>query len=206
MLRPRSAGARRAALALALVLTFVFGALSLRSASARQQDAGAGAPPDAIAAVSYPKSIVVVRHAEKEAGPGQDPALSAAGTERAKALARLLDRAGVTDLFATPYRRTQETLLPLALQEGAKVQIVPPTDPGALLSALRSLPRGSVAVVAGHSNTVPMLVAELARGTAYAREHPRGPNLTEEDYDKLFVVTLWGDEGDASVLELRYGG
>ena len=65
-------------------------------------------------------SAILLRHAEKEvasdpkAPAAADPALSKEGEERAQALLRLLSRAGVTHLFASEYRRTKETLLPLA--------------------------------------------------------------------------------------------
>ena len=63
-----------------------------------------------------------------------------------------------------------------------------------LESKLRQLPRGSVAVVVGHSNTVPQMVAELTGRAAF--------EIDEGQFDRLFVVTLFGRTG--SVVELRY--
>ncbi|MCH7474627.1 MAG: hypothetical protein IIA27_08125 [Gemmatimonadetes bacterium] len=55
---------------------------------------------------------------------------------------------------------------------------------------------GDVVLVVGHSNTIPGVVNALGAGPF--------ENLTEEEYDDLFVVTLTAD-GGASVVRLRYG-
>jgi phosphohistidine phosphatase SixA len=147
--------------------------------------------------LSYPRTIVVVRHAEKAAEPANDPALSKEGAERAQRLAKMLAKAGVSHLFASEYQRTQATLLPLSLACGAKVEVAPAREPKALASAVDSLPRGSVAVVAAHSNTVGPIVGLLSGGEAKVA-------LDESEYGRMFVVTQWGPEKQASVLELHY--
>jgi phosphohistidine phosphatase SixA len=144
-----------------------------------------------------PRTVVLVRHAEKQVTQDKDPPLSEAGAARALELSRHLARAGVTHLWATEWRRTRETLAPLADATGLEVRALPATESAALLSALSRLPAGSVAVVAGHSDTIPALVRALV-----ADGRPI-PDLGSGDYDRLFVVTLW-DKAPASVLELRY--
>jgi len=151
----------------------------------------------------YPRTIFVVRHAEKGTDDPQDPSLSEKGVLRAVSLARLLGSAGVTHLFASEYQRTRQTLLPLAEAAGHDVHVVPARDPRALISALDNLPRNSVAVVAGHSNTVPALVAALAPAAPLVRK-PEALALSEDDYDRLYVITQWAPERGASVVELRY--
>jgi broad specificity phosphatase PhoE len=157
-----------------------------------------GPPPEILEQLRYPKTVVLVRHAEKESGDAHDPALSEQGLSRAQELARVLGGAGVTHLYASEFRRTHATLEPLSLVSGAAVQSVPARDPAALVSAIGELPRESLAVVAGHSNTLP----ELVRRLAPERE---GFVLGDEDYDRLWVVTLTGSRGPALVVELRYG-
>ena len=152
---------------------------------------------DALTKLSYPKTIVLVRHAEKAAEPKEDPNISEAGAARAQRLASLLAKSGVTHLFATEFQRTQQTLAPLAVASGVLVEIVPARDPGALESALSSLPRGSVAVVAAHSNTLPVVLEKLTGGAAKIA-------LSESEYDRVFVVTQWGPGKSACALELRY--
>ena len=183
-------------LALACALCVALPLLASASATAEAQDGG---PTDAalLEKLRYPKTVVLVRHAEKDTDDPRDPSLNEAGVLRSRALARTLEGAGVTHLYASEFRRTQQTLEPLSLISGAGVQIISARDPKATLSAISELPRGAVIVVAGHSNTVPALVAGLV-GTEQAE-------LAESDYDRLYVVTLWGEKRKASVLELRYG-
>jgi broad specificity phosphatase PhoE len=150
-----------------------------------------------VKALPYPKTVVLVRHAEKAAEPASDPNLSEAGAARAERRGKMLARSGVTHLYASEFQRTQQTLAPLAVAVGVQPQVVAAREPAALASALESLPRGAVAVVAGHSNTVPALLEKLTGGAAKI-------TLTDSDYDRVFVVTQWGPGRSACALELRY--
>ncbi len=145
-----------------------------------------------------PTLVYFVRHAEKALDQGDDPQLTPAGTERAQALDALLRQARVTHLYSTPYKRTQATLAPLATRLGLTVVTIGAKDDRAQLDALRALPPGSVAVVAGHSNTVPGMVRDLG-GAA--------PELDDAHYDRLFLVALarTGTTTRATTTELRYG-
>ena len=58
--------------------------------------------------VSAQPVVVIVRHAEKANG-GNDPDLSSAGRARANELARILKDSGITAIFSTEFKRTQET-------------------------------------------------------------------------------------------------
>ena len=53
--------------------------------------------------------VVIVRHAEKATNGGNDPDLSSAGRAPADALARILKDSGITAIFTTEFKRTQET-------------------------------------------------------------------------------------------------
>ena len=174
--------------------------------------AGVGQEPEAAPAGPVePATVFVLRHAEKGADDPRDPALSAAGERRAQALARLLSRAGVTHLFATEYRRTRDTLAPLSRGVGVQTRVIGARERDEQVRALRALPAGSVAVVAGHSNTVPALIEALGGALADTARTARGPMLGDDEYDRLFVVTLPPltsppVEGVATVtIELRYG-
>jgi phosphohistidine phosphatase SixA len=146
----------------------------------------------------FPRAFVLVRHAEKSAAPANDPQLSEAGAARAERLAQMLRHSGVTHLLATEFVRTQATLAPLAAAVQRPVTTVAARDGKGLLSALDSLPRGALAVVAGHSNTVPTLVERLSGGRAK-------PTIDESEYDKLFLVIQWGPgTGMQHALELRF--
>ena len=69
--------------------------------------------------------VFIVRHAEKAPIPAgaapmmaEDPDLSTAGQERAASLGVALKDAAITAIYATQYKRTQQTAAPLAPQRG----------------------------------------------------------------------------------------
>ena len=165
---------RRAALALLVACSVGIGA-------ARAQNA--------------PLTVFVVRHAEK--GPEvPDPSLTDPGRQRAAELARVLGDSKVTALFVTEFKRTQETVAPLAAATGVTPVRLLARDVDALIAQLTALPAGSRAVVSTHSNLVHVIVQRLS-GVML-------PQLTDLDYDRLVVVTVTGKE-KGSVLVLRFG-
>lgn len=152
-----------------------------------------------------PVAIFVLRHAEKAQDQGRDPSLSDAGRERAQVLARLLGSTGVSHLFASEYKRTQETLAPLAKRSGLEVVSASARESAELAKRLRALPGGSIAVVAGHSNTVPELVQHLGGSVSDLVDSPYGKLIEEQTYDRLFQVILPGAGRAVQCMELRYG-
>ena len=144
---------------------------------------------------SDPLTVFVVRHAEKGTEI-PDPSLTEAGRRRATELARVLADARVTALFVTEFKRTQETLAPLAAATGLTPTRLRAQELEALIAALEALPPGSRAVVASHSNVVHLIVARLSGAQV--------PALTEADYDRLAMVTVTG-KGKGAAVVLRYG-
>jgi len=156
-----------------------------------------------------PITVLFVRHAETAADTRstRDPELSDAGRTRAAALAHLVSSAGITHAFASEFRRTQQTIAGVVDAAGLELAIVPAGDATALLERLRALPAGAVALVAGHSNTVPALVQALGGTVEGLHDDPDyGPRLGHDEYGRLFVVTLpAGEATEPHALELRYG-
>src|SRR4051812_14663267 len=70
-------------------------------------------------------TLFLVRHAEKASDGGNDPGLSAAGQQRAQALARMLKDAGIAAIFTTEFKRTQATAAPLAEATHVTAMIIP---------------------------------------------------------------------------------
>lgn len=142
--------------------------------------------------------MILVRHAEKEAG-GSDPALTAAGIARAEALSHLLGDTPIHALYASQYTRTQLTVGPLAERTKLEVQISP-IEGGIeewaqrFAAELRSRHAGETVVVAGHSNTTPFLARALGAAA---------PEMTEKDYDDLYWVTLPAS-GSTQPVEFRH--
>jgi len=156
-------------------------------------------------AAQRPVTVIALRHAEKGADDPRDPGLTEEGAQRAEALARLLSKAGVTHIFSTDYRRTQATVAPLAAKHKLEVESYNPRDMRGFAKRLGALSSGSVAVVSGHSNTTPSLVLALGGEPAGLATVRGAPSLGEDEYDRLFLVTLSEREGAESCVELRYG-
>jgi len=133
-----------------------------------------------ISAAAARSTIFLVRHAEKAASGGNDPDLSDAGRARAESLATTLKDSGISAIFVTDLKRTQQTAAPLAKMLHVEPAIVPAKDSAALLTKLRALTGN--ALVVGHGNTIPDLLKSLGVATPISIE--------ENDYDNLFVLVL----------------
>lgn len=140
-------------------------------------------------------TVLVVRHAEKASATAKDPHLSAAGRQRARDLAHAAGAAGLSAVYATHLRRTQETVAPLA-QALHLTPIVKQADrTDELVAELKGL-RGKTVLVCGHSDTVP----EIVQGLTGVAVDP----IPDGRFDGLYVVTLDGDAG-GRVTRVRYG-
>ena len=154
--------------------------------------AGAGAAQDDAGA-----TYVIVRHAEKAGDGERDPDLSAAGHERARRLAQRLDGADLVAVYTTDYRRTRQTVQPSAAGHGVEPATYDARLPAADFAArLRDAhPRGTV-LVAGHSNTVPDIVAALCACEVAP--------MPDTEYDRLSTVHVAAD-GGARLAVARFG-
>src|SRR5690349_18165779 len=70
-------------------------------------------------------TVILVRHAEKKIEPNnEDPDLTPEGVERAQEIARMFGDAGVNAIYATQYKRTQQTVKPLSDRIGVPVSLL----------------------------------------------------------------------------------
>src|SRR5206468_6011715 len=127
--------------------------------------------------------VVIVRHAEKAANGGNDPDLSSAGRARAEALARILKDSGITAIFTSEFKRTQETAAPTATSIHVSPTVVAAKDTDALLAKLHQL--NGNALFVGHGDTIPNIIKALGINSPI--------NIPDEDYSDLLIVTL-GDK------------
>src|SRR5262245_39900432 len=142
-------------------------------------------------------TVIVVRHAEKVIDPNNpDVDLSPAGQARAQEIARDFADSGINAIYATQYKRTQQTVKPLADKLGLPVTIVNSKSTADLLAQIKSQHSGQTIFIAGHNNTVPEIVAALGG--------PQYPIIPESEYDNLFVVTVYRT-GKAKVVKMKYG-
>lgn len=152
------------------------------------------------APLAEPTVIFLVRHAEKADDGTRNPPLTEAGAVRADCLARTLGDAGVSRVFSTDLQRTQLTVEPLAKAMGLKVEALPAADGAALLEQLDGLPPGSVAIAAGHSNTVPAIAREL--GVTLTQLDEKG-FFPHDEYDRL-VAIVRAPNLPTTLLQLHY--
>src|SRR5438094_8602178 len=112
-------------------------------------------------------TVILVRHAEKVVDPNSnDQDLSAAGQARAQELVRVVGDTGINAIYATQYKRTQQTVKPLADKLGLAVNQVDAKKTGDLVARIRAENSGGVVFVAGHNNSVPDIITALG-GPAY---------------------------------------
>jgi len=142
-------------------------------------------------------TVIIVRHAEKNIEPNNpDPDLSPAGQARAQEIARIFGDSGVQAIYATQYKRTQQTVTPLASRLGLPIVSVDAKQSSELTRRILSNNRGQTVFVAGHNNTAPEIVNMLS-GENY-------PQIPESEYDNMFIVTIYRF-GKAKVLKVKYG-
>lgn len=133
------------------------------------------------------RQVYVVRHAEKVTQPRQeDPPLTGVGARRAEALPETVPLDSIVAVYSTDTSRTRATVAPVAERVGLPVETYGARDFASLREAIDQLPPGAV-LVAGHSNTIPGMLAHF--GIA-------GPQTIPDDrYGDLWVVTLHPDGG-----------
>ena len=142
-------------------------------------------------------TVILVRHGEKKIEPNnQDPDLSPEGVARALEIARVFGESGVNAIYATQYKRTQQTVKPLADRTGVAINLLDSSQSNELVERIMTDLRGKTVFVAGHSNTVPAMVSIMS-GEMY-------PEIPDSEYDNLFVVTIYR-LGKAKVVKLKYG-
>ena len=146
-------------------------------------------------------TIIFVRHAEHTSAPTGDPGLSAAGQLRATELARqLVDAdvvAGVDAVYSTPLKRSQETARAVADALDLPINTYGVEDTEDILEAILKRHKGKIILVVAHSNTVPVLIANLGASK-------KVPPIAEAEYDNIYIISIpWF--GKTKTIRLRYG-
>jgi phosphohistidine phosphatase SixA len=140
-------------------------------------------------AFAAPQIVYVTRHGEK-APDAKDPDLSTPGQARARAIAQLLSKAGIKQVFSSTTKRTQQTALPLAQKMALAVQSYDPAKPAAVVERIRASKETTLLV--GHSNTVPELVKLLGGGVV--------PDIADDEFDRLYQLVIEPDGSVTTVL------
>ena len=141
---------------------------------------------------SDPTLVYLVRHAEK-VDTSRDPDLSEQGYRRAAYLNHFFETIALDTIYSSEFKRTRDTVKPLAKTKGMEVTEVPASQPERLVDLIKANP-GKTILVSGHSNTLPDLIKRLA-----------GPSLTidESQYDNLFLLILTGQKTLCQQFQLK---
>ncbi|TDO24423.1 SixA phosphatase family protein [Pedobacter duraquae] len=143
-----------------------------------------------------PKIILLMRHAEKASNGGSDPDLS----EKGKAFATLLNtnfaELKIDAVYATDYKRTKQTVMPLAEKNALEIKVYDATKSADLVKRIGDS-KDQVIVIAGHSNTVNLVFNELVKSTQLAA-------LPDDEYGKVFIIYYdKGNPANSSFVKMR---
>jgi phosphohistidine phosphatase SixA len=120
----------------------------------------------------------VMRHLHKAEGSA-DPGLSAEGQRQARLLAERFSTRPPAVIYVTDTRRARETAAPIAARLQLEPKLYDPRDTAGLASDLQKDP--NPALIIGHSNTVPAIVAALGG----ARPEP----IADGEYGAIYHVS-----------------
>jgi broad specificity phosphatase PhoE len=147
------------------------------------------------AAAQRKKTIILIRHAEKETSTSvdqNDPPLSDEGRLRAERVAKRVGKFRPGAIYSTNYKRTRETVEPLAKKRNKSIETYDPSKPKDLAAAILAS-KTKRFVVVGHSNTIPPL-ANLLTGKDLFK------NLQDSEYSVIWVVRM--KNGKVTKVEL----
>lgn len=128
------------------------------------------------------KTIILVRHAEKADATSQDPELSDAGKQRAERLVKVAGKYKPGAFYSTNFKRTRDTLAPLAAKRKQQVTTYDARKPAELLDQITKS-KIKRHIVAGHSNTVPGLANLIAKKDVFK-------NLDESEYGVIWIIRM----------------
>lgn len=132
------------------------------------------------------KTIILVRHAEKAAATEIDKTgdvdLSAEGRERAVRLMNAIKKYKPHEIFATDYKRTQQTAEPIARLRGKEIQAYDPAKPADLVAKMMASKTDHYLIV-GHSNNIPALANLLMKKEVFKQ-------LLEIEYGVFWVIRM----------------
>lgn len=153
----------------------------------------------AFAVASQKNSIttfILVRHAEKVMDGTKDPELKPEGVDRAKRLADMLSKTPVDAIYSTNFKRTKNTVSPLAIAKDLLVQNYEALEVTEIESMLKKHAGGTI-LISGHSNTIPWM-ANLLIG-----KHEYG-DFGDDDYGNILIISVMEMGKVAKVTLLRY--
>ncbi|WP_276374216.1 phosphoglycerate mutase family protein [Chryseolinea sp. H1M3-3] len=127
-------------------------------------------------------TFILLRHAEKGNDGTEDPDLSLPGIERAERLKLLLRETEINGIYATQFKRTKNTVAPLALAKNLDIQSYESFKAEEIEKMLDKHQGGTV-VICGHSNNIPW-TANLLLGKETYKDY------TENEYGIMLILSV----------------
>ena len=146
-----------------------------------------------------PKKIttfVLLRHAEKGNDGTDDPDLTPEGVERATRLVQILGKTSIDAIYSTAFKRTRNTVAPLAAAKGLSVQPYKSFEAEEIETMLKKHAGGTV-VISGHSDNIPW-TANLLIGKEEYKDYE------DSDYKNFLIVSVVEKGKVAKVTWLSY--
>jgi phosphohistidine phosphatase SixA len=136
-------------------------------------------------AIAQKKTIILIRHAEKDVSPGADktdPELASAGVARAQRLVKAIRRYKPGVVYSTSFKRTRNTAAPVAAWRKLEVETYDPRKLDEVVNRVLTSKRKRHLVV-GHNNTTPALANLFIKEDKYKM-------LPESEYGKIWIIKL----------------
>ncbi|MEP7213393.1 MAG: phosphoglycerate mutase family protein [Acidobacteriota bacterium] len=131
------------------------------------------------------KTIILVRHAEKdvsESADKNDPVLSGEGVQRAERLRKLISKYRPGAVYSSDYKRTRATVEPIAKKRRVEIQTYDPKNNAELIDRIMKS-KTKRFIVAGHSNTIPGLANQITKKELFK-------NLDDAEYGTIWVIRM----------------
>jgi broad specificity phosphatase PhoE len=138
----------------------------------------------------------LIRHAEKDRSDSKNknPSLNSKGLLRANKWMDYFDTIDIDAVYATNYKRTQQTANPTAINKKLTLQAY---DPNSLYdSTFQKATFGKSILVVGHSNTTPAFVNLILKEKTYQ-------SMKDTDNSSLYVVTISGANKRCKILNVQ---
>ncbi|MGD2166800.1 MAG: phosphoglycerate mutase family protein [Gammaproteobacteria bacterium] len=147
-------------------------------------------------------TVLFVRHADTDTYmQGDNPGLNARGFTRAEELADFIEDidviAGVDAIYASEFKRTQQTADAVARRLELEVLLANPYDVEAFMADVLRNHKGEIVLVVTHSDAIAPLIEEL-HGSKNV------PEIAADEYDNFYIVTI-PNYGKVKTLRLHYG-
>jgi broad specificity phosphatase PhoE len=147
-----------------------------------------------VTSTAWPQGVIfLVRHADR-ASTADDSLLGKAGEERAQCLAKTLKDANISAVFASDYKRTQQTAAPVAAEFHVETRVIPKANTAELVKQVQQHDNKPILVV-GHADTLPGIVQALGAGSI--------PKIESQEYDRLIVIPVTAGKSQPAII-LRF--